>query len=355
MKNSAVASLGCGLLLVISVGCRSGGSTSDGGRGGSGAGGSAGAGAGGSTAGTDGSTAGAGGSAAGAGGSTAGDGAGGATAGAAGSTAGGGGGGSTAGTSGTGGTGGTAPSCTGAGICGHGPTGIYCARSNGANAFTAWSQWSDKFSDGDGWKTMLAYWATIQFPDVNGDGKADVCGRAPERIYLRRVQRRGPFLAPTLWSVNGFTDAGGWNGNAFYWATIQFPDINGDGKADVCGRGADGISCEVSDGCERVRADNPLVDGVHRRGRVEHLAELLGDDPVPRRQRRRQGRHLRPRRGGRRLLRSPTAPTASRPAGVEPGRPSSPTPWAGTDRRRTGGRFSSPTSTATAGPTYAAA
>ncbi len=149
---------------------------------------------------------------------------------------------------GSAGAGGTAASCTGAGICGHGPTGIYCARSNGANAFTAWSQWSDKFSDSDSWKTMLAYWATIEFPDINGDGKADVCGRAMAGITCGLSSGAGTFLAPTLWSVNGFTDAGGWNSNAFYWATIQYPDINGDGKADVCGRGAGGISCEVSTG-----------------------------------------------------------------------------------------------------------
>ena len=32
------------------------------------------------------------------------------------------------------------------------------------------------------------------------------------------------------------------------WSTIQFPDLNGDGKADLCGRGPDGLHCGLSTG-----------------------------------------------------------------------------------------------------------
>jgi hypothetical protein len=148
---------------------------------------------------------------------------------------------------GLGGAGGTAASCVGAGICGRGPTGIFCAQSNGASAFTAWTSWTDGYSDADGWKATPAYWATIQFPDVNGDGKADVCGRAGAGIYCGLSTGAGTFATPTFWST-GYADSGGWDQFPYYWATVQFPDVNGDGKADVCGRAGDGVYCGVSTG-----------------------------------------------------------------------------------------------------------
>jgi len=42
----------------------------------------------------------------------------------------------------------------------------------------------------------------------------------------------------------GFSDAKGWKDPAYY-STIQFPDINGDGIAGVCGRGTFGIGCDT--------------------------------------------------------------------------------------------------------------
>ena len=50
----------------------------------------------------------------------------------------------------------------------------------------------------------------------------------------------------TLWET-AFSDAGGW-GLPQYGNTMMFADINGDGKRDVCGRGAAGIYCELSAG-----------------------------------------------------------------------------------------------------------
>jgi hypothetical protein len=143
------------------------------------------------------------------------------------------------------GTGGA--SCTGAGICGRGPTGIFCAQSNGTTGFINWQQWSAAFSDADGWKESQSLWATVQFPDVNGDGRADVCGRTSTGIVCGLAASSGGFATPTSWTSD-YSDAAGWNASPSYWATIQFPDVNGDGKADVCGRAPDGIHCSLSNG-----------------------------------------------------------------------------------------------------------
>jgi hypothetical protein len=48
----------------------------------------------------------------------------------------------------------------------------------------------------------------------------------------------------TRWTSN-VSDAYGWNSDPAYYSTIQFVDLNHDGKADVCGRGSDGIYCGV--------------------------------------------------------------------------------------------------------------
>jgi hypothetical protein len=138
--------------------------------------------------------------------------------------------------------------CEGAGICGRAPTGISCAYSNGASEFIGRGQWSSSFADNGAWNSTPSFWATIQFPDVNGDGRADICGRGAAGIYCA-LAVGGAFGAPTLWTP-GYSDAGGWNAQPYYWATIRFPDINGDGRADVCGRSSLGIDCAVSNGVD---------------------------------------------------------------------------------------------------------
>jgi hypothetical protein len=223
------------VLSAFAIGC--GSATQTGGEGGTGGGAGGPAGAGGARAGAGGSSS--GGARAGAGGSSSGGapaaGTGGAaTAGAGGSSA-----------AGTGGDAATA--CTGAGICGRGPTGIYCAQSNGSSALASWKQWTPSYNDAAGWKGQTSYWATIQFPDITGDGKADVCGRASDGISCAVATGTGGFGPATYW-LSSFTNGGGWSAQPYYWATIQFPDVNGDGKADVCGRASDGFYCAVSTG-----------------------------------------------------------------------------------------------------------
>ena len=131
-------------------------------------------------------------------------------------------------------------------VCGRGYAGIYCGLSDGVS-FGAATLWSSAFSDANGWHLHESLYGTIQFPDVNGDGKADVCGRRSDGIYCARSNGTsfGAQGTAGLYSAH-FSNAGGWDADPAYWATIRFPDINGDGWADVCGRSSAGIQCGIS-------------------------------------------------------------------------------------------------------------
>ncbi len=131
-------------------------------------------------------------------------------------------------------------------VCGRSSIGIACALSNG-NAFDEDTYWSSSFSNAGTWNTDPSYWMTIQYPDVNGDGRADICARASGGIYCA-LSNGKTFDAPTYWTTPNYSDANGWKADPSYWGTIQFPDLNHDGKADVCGRGAGGIFCALSNG-----------------------------------------------------------------------------------------------------------
>jgi len=128
-------------------------------------------------------------------------------------------------------------------VCGRGSLGINCALSNGS-AFGAASLWTNDFSDAGGWADPK-YYRTIRYPDLNADGRQDVCVRGSTGV-LCSLSTGAAFGSATLWS-SFFSDTGGW-GDVKYYSTIAFPDINGDGKADVCGRASTGMTCALSNG-----------------------------------------------------------------------------------------------------------
>jgi hypothetical protein len=132
-------------------------------------------------------------------------------------------------------------------VCGRGKNGVYCGLSTG-KGFGAMSLWDGgTFSDNQGWGAGSTYWQTLQFPDVNGDGKADVCGRGKNGVYCGLSTGKG-LGAVSLWDGSNFSDTQGWHDGPQYWQTLRFPDVNGDGKADVCGRGKNGVYCGLSTG-----------------------------------------------------------------------------------------------------------
>ncbi len=130
-------------------------------------------------------------------------------------------------------------------VCGRGDIWVYCAPSTGV-AFEFPLGWDYHFSDSQGWNSHDSYWSTIQFPDVNGDGRSDICGRSSAGIICG-LSEGDSFATPSNWNTS-FSDASGWKDHPSYWETIQFPDLNGDGKDDICGRASDGLNCGLSDG-----------------------------------------------------------------------------------------------------------
>lgn len=128
--------------------------------------------------------------------------------------------------------------------CARGELGISCSLS-ADGGFGVYTGWSTEFSDADDWDAAPQYFQTVQFPDVNGDGKADVCARSAAGISCG-LSNGTQFAASATWST-AFGDASGWATRSQF-ATIQFPDLDGDGKADVCGRASAGLVCAISSG-----------------------------------------------------------------------------------------------------------
>lgn len=133
-------------------------------------------------------------------------------------------------------------------VCARGSNGIWCAHANStATGFLASSLRSSFFTDAMSWNVNAAYYRSIRLGDVNGDGIKDICGRGGAGMWCGLGQSSGNFLTPTLWITNEFTDALGWLTD-ITGPTMQLGDINGDGRADVCGRGNGGVICALSTG-----------------------------------------------------------------------------------------------------------
>jgi hypothetical protein len=126
-------------------------------------------------------------------------------------------------------------------VCGRSSDGLHCALSNGTGFGADFT--GPAWTDASGW-SAAAYAATIRFADVNGDGLSDVCARSAAGITCA-VSQGSSFAAP--FAGPAWSDAAGWNVPQYY-ATITLLDINGDGMADICGRGPNGMTCALSTG-----------------------------------------------------------------------------------------------------------
>jgi hypothetical protein len=130
-------------------------------------------------------------------------------------------------------------------ICGRASHGVYCAISTGTR-FAPSSRWISEYSDAAGWLASEYYWGTIRFPDLNGDGRSDICGRASGGVFCA-LSNGSSFGTPKHWT-SAFSDAEGWHSDPSYWKTIQYADLDGDGRDDVCGRSSGGMQCALSTG-----------------------------------------------------------------------------------------------------------
>jgi len=119
-------------------------------------------------------------------------------------------------------------------VCGRGPSGLVCALSTGKGfgKMERWSQATD-FADGD-----------LHFGDLNGDRRDDVCGHGSEGVVCALSTAHG-FTKASLWLSASSLAAQGWQ-RPDLAATLQLGDVNGDGRADLCGRGSEGLSCALA-------------------------------------------------------------------------------------------------------------
>jgi peptidoglycan/xylan/chitin deacetylase (PgdA/CDA1 family) len=144
-------------------------------------------------------------------------------------------------------------------VCVAAPDGVACAASDVTGALGAFRVWSRD-----------DHAASFRFADVDGDGKADACSRTPSGIACaRNVGRR--FDAPRTWLAD-MTDARGWR-DAQLAATVQLADVDGDGRADVCGRGPNGVMCALSLGKSFGKLERWSTDFASD----VHLGDLNGD------------------------------------------------------------------------------
>ena len=126
-------------------------------------------------------------------------------------------------------------------LCGRSPDGIVCHLSTGDGFGPPIV--GPEASDESGWGHPDHY-GTIRTGDVDGDGRHDLCARGGAGYYCWLSIGEG-FGAK--WTIDAWSDAAGFN-EMRYWATIRLVDVNGDGMADACARGPDGIECYPSTG-----------------------------------------------------------------------------------------------------------
>jgi LmbE family N-acetylglucosaminyl deacetylase len=152
-------------------------------------------------------------------------------------------------------------------VCARGPGGVVCAVNSHSSSFLAATVWtSADFTDALGW-LPAQYGATLMFADIDGDGLADVCGRGPAGVRCATASAGGGFRNSRPWSNRtDFSDAAGWNASAASWGTLRLADVDGDGKADLCGRSSLGFVCGVSNGgafdAARLVSPNAFTDAL---------------------------------------------------------------------------------------------
>jgi Salmonella virulence plasmid 65kDa B protein/FG-GAP-like repeat len=121
--------------------------------------------------------------------------------------------------------------------------GLHCYINTG----TGWQESAGHFvawSDANGW-VQPYYYSTIQYMDLNGDGLTDMCARAADGLHC--YMNTGTRWQESTGHFAGWSDAGGWS-QPYYYSTIRFVDLNGDGRADMCARAADGLHCYINTG-----------------------------------------------------------------------------------------------------------
>ena len=132
-------------------------------------------------------------------------------------------------------------------VCGRGTGGYGCARSverpgNGADgrpeAVFEWSAaWSAKVSTGRPERSAV----TLR-GDLNGDGRVDECHVGREGVSCAFAAPHA-LLGTSTWLPADRADAALWLESS---ARLALADVNGDGRADLCGISSAGVGCALA-------------------------------------------------------------------------------------------------------------
>ena len=112
-----------------------------------------------------------------------------------------------------------------------------------------WGQWLDligagpTWSDSTGWD-VAEHYTTIQTADVDGDGRAELIGRGPDGLEVVRYDPGAaddaPHWIPLTFPATSLLQDLLWT-DPRYYSTMQCADIDGDGRDELLVRGPDGL------------------------------------------------------------------------------------------------------------------
>lgn len=130
-------------------------------------------------------------------------------------------------------------------VCGRGYSGVWCHFAQGSG-WSAKTETKPGWGNAQGWDDVSNF-STFRMGDINGDGFADLCARGNEGVECSLGSPQGLDAAGSGRWYDGMADSGGWNSAKFY-TTLRLADVNGDGREDLCGRSATSFECHLSDG-----------------------------------------------------------------------------------------------------------
>jgi Ca2+-binding RTX toxin-like protein len=128
-------------------------------------------------------------------------------------------------------------------IIGFGYAGTWISLAQANGSFSDPSFALAQFGKSDGWSSQDSFARTTG--DVNGDGKADLIGFGQAGTWISLGNGDGTFQ-PVKLEVNSFGVEQGWNSDDSYHRVVA--DVNGDGKDDIIGFGQAGVWVALSHG-----------------------------------------------------------------------------------------------------------
>lgn len=128
-------------------------------------------------------------------------------------------------------------------IVGFANVGTYVALGDGHGTFGPMTFRGGSFGVNQGWTSDDALPRVLA--DVNGDGRADVVGFGESAIFVELGQTDGSFGAPVVSQI-GLVRSSGWLSDDVYHRELA--DVNGDGRADIVAFGEAGVFVAMSNG-----------------------------------------------------------------------------------------------------------